>query len=298
MASKDRNSSGELPTFDKGSSKKASTTTAKGDQTAASDTGKAAGGTASAKDRQKSRRALADDVRRKQSRGERRKSFAIVGVCILIALGIIGAAAYKPLTDWWQGREFAGTPLEEIGSNADVCNKVTTKKANGNQDHLPEGTDIDYPDAPPAFGKHWPVPAEMTRKVYTASDRPPLEQLVHNLEHGYLVLWYDETVADDDDQMAEIRAIGDKFAGTTNYRDKFIAAPWTSEDGKAFPEGKHVVLTHWAAYDINDETKKPGQTTTADQVGVWQYCGSVSGSAINTFINDWDYTNSPEPDAQ
>lgn len=297
MASKDRNSSGDLPTFDKASSKGSDKGSDKGSSSSTSKSDPAAAA-ASAKDRQKSRRALADDVRRKQSRGERRKSFAIVGVCILIALGIVGAAAYKPITDWWQGRQFSGTALADIGEKAGVCNKITSKKATGNQEHVQEGTPVDYADAPPAFGQHYPVPAEMTRKVYSEGDRPPLEQLVHNLEHGYMILWYDDTVADDSDQMNEIRAIGDKFEGTTNFRDKFIAAPWTSDDGKAFPEGKHVVLTHWAAYDSRDDTKVPGQTTAEDQIGVWQYCGGVSGSAIETFMNDWPYTNSPEPDAQ
>ena len=54
----------------------------------------------------------------------------------------------------------------------------------------------------------------MERKLYTADDRPELETLVHNLEHGYTILWYDETVAADDDAMTSSRAIADKLAGT------------------------------------------------------------------------------------
>ena len=32
--------------------------------------------------------------------------------------------------------------------------KSTTKPADGNQEHVPDGTPINYPDAPPAFGEH------------------------------------------------------------------------------------------------------------------------------------------------
>ena len=42
---------------------------------------------------------------------------------------------------------------------------------------------------------------------------------MHNLEHGYTILWYDETIADDDDMMNAIEGIADKFDATTsNFR--------------------------------------------------------------------------------
>ena len=34
-------------------------------------------------------------------------------------------------------------------------------------------------------------------RFYTKDSRPELEALVHNLEHGFTILWYDETAADD-----------------------------------------------------------------------------------------------------
>jgi len=245
------------------------------------------------KNEKSSRRAVADDVRRQQARAERRKSFTIVGACVFVALLIIGAAAYNPIKDWWDLRQFRSVGLEEIGAPASVCGKVTTKKATGNQQHVAEGTDITYTDAPPAFGEHYPVPDPMERKLYTADDRPPLGNLVHNLEHGYTILWYDETVADDNSQMDELRGIADKLAGTSNLRTKFKAVPWlsTDEDGKKFPDGQHIAFTHWAAHGIADDSDDN------TQLGIWQYCSAVSGDALNTFMIDYDYTNSPEPGA-
>ena len=238
------------------------------------------------------RRAVADDIRKKQQRAEKRKTLSIVGVCVGVALIIIGAAAFKPIKDWWDLRQFNGKDLSAIGAPATVCQKVITKKATGNQEHVAEGTLLDYTDAPPAFGKHYPVPDPMDRKLYLADDRPALGNLVHNLEHGYSILWYDTTVADDQTQMDELRAIADKLQGTGNFRLKFKAVPWldTDEAGKTFPDGQHIALTHWSAGGN-------GETDTSKQVGVWQYCSAVSGEALSTFMIDYPYLDSPEPQA-
>jgi hypothetical protein len=34
-----------------------------------------------------------------------------------------------------------------------------------------------------------------------------------------------------------------------------------------------------------------------EQVGVWQYCSAPSGAALETFMKDYPYLDSPEPDA-
>jgi hypothetical protein len=237
------------------------------------------------------RQQVIDKIRTKQKSAEKRRGFMIVGVCAAIALLIVGAAAYQPIRDWWDKRQFNDLAIADVGSAASVCGDITKKTAEGNNDHVPSTQQVTYEDAPPAFGAHWNeaglAPAPMERKLYT-DDRPELESLVHNLEHGYTILWYDETIAGDDDQMLELRALADKLAGTDNFRTKYIAAPWTSEDGKAFPDGQHVALTHWS---MGEDEEKPGQ------VGVWQYCESVSGEALNDFMIDYPYMDSPEPNA-
>jgi hypothetical protein len=236
------------------------------------------------------RQAVIEQMRKKQRGGERRRGFAIVGVCVLIALLIIGAAAFQPIKDWWDQRQYDGTALADIGAPASSCQPVTTKKANGTQDHVEPGTPIAYGDAPPAFGQHYNVPDPMARKLYTSGDRPALGTLVHNLEHGYTVLWYDETAAKDSDTMDQIRAIAAKFEGTTNLRDKFKAVPWTSSDesGKDFPKGQHIAYTHWSAGG-------DAAGTAGKQRGVWQYCPAPSGAALESFMTKYPYLDSPEP---
>jgi hypothetical protein len=244
------------------------------------------------------RRAKIDQIRNKQKGAERRRGLAIVGVCVVIALLIVGAAAYRPIANWWELRKFNDLALADVGASASACQKVETKPAKGSSEHVPTGTPVPYEDAPPAFGAHWnepgTAPAPMDRKLYTEDDRPELESLVHNLEHGYTILWYDDTVAGDEDQMQELRAIARKLAGTSNFRTKFIAAPWTSEDanGKEFPDGQHISFTHWS---VGGEDAAQGSTDA--QVGVWQYCSDVSGAALEEFMLEYPYTDSPEPAA-
>jgi hypothetical protein len=241
------------------------------------------------------RKAVIDEMRKKQKSADRRRGTVIVTVCVLVAVGLVAAAVIPILLDKRKDSKLDGVALKEIGAAASVCQKATTKKADGNQDHVPVDTPVDYADAPPAFGSHWNqagvAPAPFARKFYTAEDRPALEALVHNLEHGYTILWYDETIAGDAAALDNVEAIARKF-GDENYRDKFIAAPWTSKDenGAAFPAGQHVAFTHWSAGGN-------GETDATKQVGAFQYCSDVSGAALDKFIDTYPYTDSPEPDA-
>lgn len=241
-----------------------------------------------AKQEKTDRQAVIDSIRSKQSKSENRRGLAIVGVCVLVAVVIIGAAAFKPIKDWYDLRAYASDSLSDIGAPAESCQEVITKKADGNQDHVDVGTPMSYPDAPPAFGTHWNMWDTIDRKLYTASDRPDLGELVHNLEHGFTILWYDETIADDAAAMDDLRGIASKLSSTTDLRDKFKAVPWTSEDGDAFPDGQHVAFTHWSIGGV-------GETDPAKQVGVWQYCSDVSGSALDQFMLDYPYMDSSEP---
>lgn len=231
------------------------------------------------------RQAVIDSIRSKQRGADKRRGFAIIGVCIVIALLIIGAAAYQPIKDWYELREFRDLGVGEIGAAADSCQEVETKKATGVQDHVEPGTPIPYEDSPPAYGQHYDVWDDMGRKLYVEDDRPALGELVHNLEHGYTVLWYDETVAADEEQMQQLRALAAKFDGDDgNLRNKFKAVPWLETDGEPFPDDQHVAFTHWATSD------KEGEST-----GVWQYCSEVSGAALEDFMLEYPYTTSPEP---
>jgi hypothetical protein len=245
----------------------------------------------SSKSAKSERQALIDSAMKKQRSAEKRRSNIIVTVCVVIALGLVGAAAYQPIKNQFDLQQYGGLEVAEVGAPASVCEPVVTQDAVGAGEHVAQGTEVTYETSPPSFGPHWNAagiaPAAFDEKFYSADDRPPVEALVHNLEHGYTILWYDETVADDAGQMSEIRAIAKKFdVDDTNFRLKFIAAPWleSDQDGEPFPEGQHVAMAHWTG---------EGETSA----GVVQYCSETSGEALDTFMADYPYTDAPEAGA-
>ena len=116
------------------------------------------------------------------------------------------------------------------------------------------------------------------RSFYSARDRPAKELLVHSLEHGYTVIWYDETIAGQPGAIADLKALATRYPPG----EFVVVAPWTAKDGASFPTG-HVALTHW--------------TGPENPAGVWQYCGKPSGQVIRDFVSRYPKSNSPEPDA-
>jgi cytoskeletal protein RodZ len=233
------------------------------------------------------RRAMVEKMRQEQARKERMRSLAILGASVVVVLGLLGTAVFAYVKDNHKKSVLSNTAIAKIGATASAaaCDPVKTTPTDKNQNHIPEGKAITYTDAPPAFGEHRPQAAAFGRSFYTASDRPEVAQLVHNEEHGYTIAWYDETAAKDKTEMDDLEAIAKKYQDSN---ERFIAAPWLSSDGDAFPDGKHIALTRWSA-----DAGKPSDQ--AKQRGNWQYCGAVSGSVISDFFDTWPNNESPEP---
>lgn len=235
------------------------------------------------KARDNERRAIAEKLRQEQRRKERRRSMMILGACIVIVLGLLAAAIVPYVKQVRAEAKARNTPLSDLGVSASAasCDPVKEASATGNQDHVQVGTKITYPQAPPSFGKHWGnfLQGSEIRQFYTRADRPEVERLVHSLEHGHTILWYDDSVTTGSKEYKAIQAMGTKL-GEGSY---FIAAPWTSKDGAAFPSGAHVALTHW--------------TGPQNQKGETEYCGSASGAVVDAFMKKFPASDSPEPGA-
>jgi hypothetical protein len=234
--------------------------------------------------RENQRRAIAEQLRREQARKERLRSFAILGVCIVVVLGLLGVAGFKYYQDVQDKKKAEGTALADLGfsTSAAKCDPVKTVDASGSGQHINAPQKIPYDQAPPAFGPHWPnyLQGSELRSFYTSEDRPQIERLVHSLEHGHTILWYDDTVKPGSTAYKDIQKIALKFNAET---DKFMAAPWHTSDGGSFPSGKHVAMTHW--------------TGPTNQKGITQYCAAPSGAVLGTFMKDYPASSAPEPAA-
>ena len=248
-----------------------------------------------AKSKQKAadRRAVVEQLRKEQQRKERRQGLLVVGAAVVVGALIIGIAAWQLV----KANKDANRDLSAIGASASAagCQPIVTHTPQGkevsgtNGNHVDIGTPIKYRYAPPAFGQHWPnyLTGSELRSFYTVSDRPQVERLVHSLEHGYTILWYDDTIANDDAALKDVQAIAKKFPDPSSLSEHFIAAPWTTKDGGAFPDGTHVAFTHWSV----------GGQGGKKQTGVWEYCKSVSGEALQKFRSDYPTMDAPEAGA-
>ena len=219
---------------------------------------------------------------------EERRRLAILGGCLALVLAVLGVAVVGYVQDQRELDRINNTPVGNLGAPAGAagCDQVVTRRPTGKSrsgvkgNHVDAGTKVTYPDSPPAFGRHWStyLTTPEYRTFYTPEDRPHLERMVHSLEHGHTLVWYDDTIAVGSKEYRDLQEIAEAYADTTTYVN---ILPWTPTDGGPFEDGKHVVLTHWAG-------------SGDDQRGVWEYCAKPSGAVIKAFVRKYPNTDSPE----
>ncbi len=237
------------------------------------------------------RKARIAEVQKAQKSRERRTVLLIVASCAVLILLLGGVITYGIFDARKNQPEnlitTIGVPLASAS-----CDPVTTDAAAGNSDHQGKGTNkpnvtkITYSTVPPTSGPHFVQPVLDGRQFYSPTDSPAVETLVHNLEHGYTVLWYAPSVATTAaDQLKEIASLANKL---TPSQAKFIVAPLPEAYG-ALPAGKSFALSHWSA--TTDATSGAVQS----QAGHRLICGELSGEAVQNFVTTFPRTDAPEP---
>ncbi len=88
----------------------------------------------------------------------------------LVTLLLVGGGVF------WTSNQSGPSTKPFLGQNVPISGRQ----------HFPDGTKITYDTNPPAEGNHYPEPQDAG--VYTT---PPADgHLVHSLEHGAIILWY------------------------------------------------------------------------------------------------------------
>jgi hypothetical protein len=155
----------------------------------------------------------------------------VIGVGLLVVVGLTAIALFTLLAP---------------GASA----TVGTAQAMDGRTHIDEGTQGGpYSSTPAASGPHWPQP--IAWGVYP--DPIPQEPVIHNLEHGGIVIWYQaDQVAPTD--VAELAEYTRRWNSTERY--KVLLAPWAGAD---FGAPMAVVAWTWLLYldeldtDLMDE---------------------------------------------
>lgn len=151
---------------------------------------------------------------REKNQRQRLSSNIVKGVIGIAVLAVIGVFI-------WQGTR----PLE--GEAIPVM---------ANSQHIPTDSDPgQYNSNPPTSGPHYAEEAETgfyDENIYNY----PAGYLVHNLEHGYVIFWYNCDILDEEgcsELKTKIRSVMDELGGV-----KMIAYPWNSIDVP-------LVMTSW-----------------------------------------------------
>jgi hypothetical protein len=156
---------------------------------------------------------------KRQQRRERNRRHTLISNLIWGGIGV-GIVAILGFIVWQGVRPAAGDSIPIMTSSP----------------HIDLDTDPgQYNSNPPTSGLHYANEANagfFDENIYTY----PTGYLVHNLEHGYVIFWYNCDLLDEagcSNLKSQIRSVMDELGGT-----KLIAYPWNSIDVP-------LVMTSW-----------------------------------------------------
>lgn len=155
-------------------------------------------------------------AKKQQRRRKQIQNWVIWSGLAVIVLGVLGYAVLA-------------RPKPALGESVPVM---------ANTSHVPEGTDPGpYNTDPPTSGQHYDN--EMQAGFYNEGDQAspyPAGYLVHSLEHGYVIFWYNCSLVSDQDCANLKSSIQSVMDRADNF--KVIGYPWSSIDVP-------VVMTSW-----------------------------------------------------
>lgn len=163
--------------------------------------------------------------------------------------GLLGGAAVLVIAVvaiWFlflggSGGEATGIESEPLPDSGDEewISQVESFESEGRQ-HVEPGSEIDYAQSPPLSGPHW-------GRAYSAGfyeETPELPRLVHSLEHGAIVVCYNESALSPEAE-ASLKAWANAQDGPWT---SILAVPNPNDD----PTGDYV-LTAWTHRLVIDD---------------------------------------------
>jgi Protein of unknown function (DUF3105) len=202
-------------------------------------------------------------ARRLEEKRRRQRTILWTAVALLSLLALIGLIVFMGREEPQAENQPVTEQARTAGREAAGSGGVRTFPMAG-QDHItPNEQPDNWNSNPPTSGDHLATP--MPPGVYDGDQ--DMRALVHNLEHGYVVILYKGIPADQVDQLRQ-------FVEARN-RAKLVLAPWSGLDSNG------VTLTAWQ----NLETMQ-----------------RVNMDVVQAFVNDYmvpvaSRSTAPEPNA-
>ena len=200
---------------------------------------------------QKQQRREAEERRKQEAKREQtKKNLITLGIAALV----IALVAALVISDRKKAEGPVGVAAEEAG-----CSDKEEFEAVG-AEHIDEGAShAPYNSTPPTNGPHYEIASDVG--FFTTPVEP--ERVVHNLEHGMIVIWYDpeapQAVKND------IEAIVEKEPLAT------VATPFEGLD-------KNFYLTAW--------NKLPSDGEDSEGTGYSLGCDAVAQEVVDDFRRD------------
>jgi hypothetical protein len=207
------------------------------------------------------RRAAEERRRREQRRAAIRRNLVTGGIATVVVV-LVAAAVIAEKTG--SGQDLTGVPADEAG-----CSDIQSSEVEG-ANHVEDGTNVEYETSPPTSGDHYQAPANPGFYPDPVED----ERLVHNFEHGQIVIWYRPNASQE--TIDQIEEIVDKQQGAQSVA--LLAVPYEDIESPYT-----YVLTAWTKSQscsqvseaaINEfRSKFQGKTQEAPRIGVPPFNG-------------------------
>jgi hypothetical protein len=124
------------------------------------------------------------------------------------------------------------------GTTPTVDSGIGTRQSDAGRLHITDGTEgTGYTSVPATSGQHWPPSATTPGPWGVYNSAQPQERMIHNLEHGGTVIWYQPGRLD----AAGVKVLTD-FVNQqiTTERFKVVLVPWSGTDF-----GHPIAVTAW-----------------------------------------------------
>jgi len=157
----------------------------------------------------------------------------VIGVVVVVAIGLTVYVTQLSGDGGGESVEADGIEASALDSSgdSDLLADVEQFPDRGNN-HVQEGADIDYERVPPLSGTHY----GSTTDAGFYEDRPALGSLVHTLEHGAVIVYYDPAEISPEARQS-LREFASVHTGTWQ---SVVVAPNPNDDPRA-----PYVVTAW-----------------------------------------------------
>lgn len=191
---------------------------------------------------EKQRRRLAEEKKRhEQRRAQRRRNLVTLVVAIIVTVGVVWLILDES-TGTGGGDGKPSNAAYGVSEDAAKCADIEEAEPQEAK-HIDPGTEHPpYNTNPPTSGPHFAAPLAPIDPGFYTNDIEA-EKVIHNLEHGMIVIWYRPDAPDETKQAVE-DAVNEQPTAT-------VAVPWDDIDSPY-----DVAITAWAKLQNCEQVSK------------------------------------------